>query len=48
MKIGNGTSTWDVLPYFPPDTATSSVFDGGTPTSTYGTLPAFIDCGGVV
>lgn len=47
MKIGNGTLNWASLPYFPSDTGLGSVFDGGTPTSSYGTIPALIDCGGV-
>ena len=47
MKIGDGSTLWQVLPYFPPDTGLGSVFDGGTPSSTYGTTPAIIDCGGV-
>ncbi len=47
MKIGNGSFNWASLPYFPGDTGLGSVFDGGTPSSTYGTIPALIDCGGV-
>lgn len=47
MKIGNGSLNWISLSYFPADSGLGSVFDGGTPSSTYGTLPAFIDCGGV-
>ena len=47
MKIGDGTNNWATLPYFPPDSGLGSVFDGGTPSSTYGTIPALIDCGGV-
>lgn len=47
MKIGNGSLPWASLPYFPSDTGLGSVFDGGTPTSSYGTIPALIDCGGV-
>jgi len=47
MKIGDGISNWNQLPYFPPDTGTSGVFDGGTPTSNYGTIPDVIDCGGI-
>lgn len=48
MKIGDGITDWTHLQYFPPDTGLGSVFDGGTPSSTYGTPPASIDCGGVV
>jgi hypothetical protein len=47
MKLGNGTSNWSALPYFPADTGLGSIFDGGTPSSDYGTTPAIIDCGGV-
>jgi hypothetical protein len=47
MKIGDGINNWITLPYFPADTGLGSVFDGGTPSSTYGTIPALIDCGGV-
>lgn len=47
MKIGNGTDNWASLPYFPADTGLGSIFDGGTPSSSYGTIPALIDCGGV-
>ena len=47
MKLGNGTSNWASLPYFPADTGLGSIFDGGTPSSSYGTIPALIDCGGV-
>ena len=47
MKLGDGTNIWASLPYFPYDTGLGSVFDGGTPSSTYGTIPAIIDCGGV-
>ena len=49
MKIGDGITNWAGLPYFPDASAVvGSVFDGGTPSSTYGTIPALIDCGGVV
>jgi hypothetical protein len=49
MKIGDGVTPWVSLQYFPPSsTVTGSVFDGGTPSSTYGSIPALIDCGGVV
>ena len=48
VKIGNGILNWAYLPYFPSDTGLGSVFDGGGPSSTYGTIPALIDCGGVV
>ena len=47
MKMGDGTNRWASLPYFPYDTGLGSVFDGGTPSSVYGTPPAIIDCGGV-
>lgn len=47
MKIGDGVNNWVTLPYFPADTGLGSVFDGGTPSSTYGPIPALIDCGGV-
>jgi len=47
LKIGDGVTVWNALPYFGGSTTTGSVFDGGTPTSTYGTIPALIDCGGV-
>ena len=47
MKIGNGSSNWASLAYFPADSGLGSVFDGGTPSSTYGSLPPRIDCGGV-
>lgn len=47
MKLGDGISRWQQLPYFPPDTGTSSVFDGGTPSSDYGIVPSTINCGGV-
>jgi hypothetical protein len=47
MKIGDGVLNWVNLPYFPGDSVLGSVFDGGTPTSTYGAIPALIDCGGV-
>lgn len=47
MKIGNGILNWASLPYFPSDSGLGSVFDGGTPSSTYGSLPPIIDCGGV-
>lgn len=47
MKIGNGILSWSLLPYFPGDSGLGSIFDGGTPSSSYGTTPALIDCGGV-
>jgi Major tropism determinant N-terminal domain len=47
MKLGDGINRWQTLPYFPSDTGLGSIFDGGTPSSTYGTIPALIDCGGV-
>ena len=47
MKIGNGILNWASLPYFLSDSGLGSVFDGGTPSSTYGSLPPIIDCGGV-
>lgn len=47
MKLGNGTQNWNSLPYFPADSGLGSVFDGGAPDSTYGSLPPIIDCGGV-
>ena len=47
MKIGNGTTAWTLLPYFPADSGLGTIFDGGTPSSVYGTIPALIDCGGV-
>ncbi len=47
MKLGDGVLNWASLPYFPGDTSLGSVFDGGTPYSNYGTIPALIDCGGV-
>ena len=47
MKIGNGILNWASLPYFPSDSGLGSVFDGGSPSSTYGSLPPIIDCGGV-
>lgn len=47
LKIGDGVSVWNVLPYFAGQTPSGSIFDGGTPTSDYGTIPALIDCGGV-
>ena len=47
VKLGNGTSRWLDLPYFPSDTGLGSVFDGGAPDSNYGTIPDIIDCGGV-
>ena len=46
VKLGNGVLHWNDLPYFP-DTSIGSIFDGGTPFSTYGPLPGIIDCGGV-
>jgi hypothetical protein len=47
LKVGDGVTVWNALPYFAADPITGSIFDGGTPTSTYGTIPALIDCGGV-
>jgi hypothetical protein len=47
MKIGDGTTPWVSLAYFPPNVVVDSVFDGGGPTSNYGTIPDLIDCGGV-
>lgn len=48
-KVGDGVTKWNNLPYFPPSVTADSVFDGGTPTSTYGTpVVAAIDCGGVI
>lgn len=47
MKLGNGLTNWNLLPYFPPDTGLSSAFDGGTPFSTFGTPANILDCGGV-
>lgn len=48
MKIGDGVNNWNALGYFPPQAPLGSIFDGGTPSSTYGVIPALIDCGGVV
>ena len=47
MKLGDGVLNWASLPYFPGDTSLGSVFDGGNPYSSYGDIPALIDCGGV-
>lgn len=44
MKIGDGTTHWKKLEYFPFIPAT--FFDGGTPTSVYKDGPVF-DMGGV-
>ena len=49
VKIGDGIHNWVDLPYFPSSTLVDSVFDGGTPYSTYGVpVEASIDCGGVI
>lgn len=47
MKLGDGINRWQTLPYFPGDSGLGTIFDGGTPSSTYGSIPALIDCGGV-
>ena len=47
MKIGNGTSRWNDLPYFQADSGSEGVFDGGQPNSFYGVTEAIINCGGV-
>lgn len=47
LKIGDGVTTWNGLPYFAGATTAGSVFDGGTPTSVYGNPAAVIDCGGI-
>lgn len=48
MKVGDGIRNWNSLPYFPPSIQVDSVFDGGGPTSSYGTPAAAIDAGGVI
>lgn len=49
MKVGDGIRNWNTLPYFPPTVQVDSVFDGGGPTSNYGTpVVAAIDAGGVI
>lgn len=47
LKVGDGVTVWNALPYFSGQTTSGGDFDGGTPTSTYGTVPGLIDCGGV-
>jgi hypothetical protein len=47
MKIGDGLNSWNTLAYFPPNVVVDSVFDGGGPSSNYGSIPDIIDCGGV-
>ena len=48
MKIGDGVTVWNNLPYVGVTSGTIDAFDGGTPSSTYGDLPGIIDAGGVV
>ena len=44
MKIGNGITNWNALPYFP--NIPSTFFDGGYPSIVYTAGPVF-DMGGV-
>lgn len=44
MKIGNGVTSWNALPYFPPIPAV--VFDAGGPNDIFINSPVF-DAGGV-
>jgi hypothetical protein len=48
MKIGDGVTVWNSLPYVGVTSGVMDAFDGGTPSSTYGPLPGIIDAGGVV
>jgi hypothetical protein len=48
MKIGDGVTVWNSLPYVGVTSGGMDAFDGGTPSSTYGPLPGIIDAGGVV
>ena len=48
MKIGNGLTPWNGLPYYVGNgSGANGVLDGGIPSSTY-TDQAGIDAGGVV
>jgi len=47
MKIGDGMSHWNDLPYFPSASNLTGVIDGGLPNSDYTDTPAIIDCGGI-
>ena len=44
MKIGNGITNWNLLPYFP--NIPTTFFDGGYPSIVYTAGPVF-DMGGV-
>ena len=46
VKVGDGTTTWNALPYVL-GTTPGGVIDGGVPSSTYVGQPV-IDAGGVV
>jgi hypothetical protein len=48
MKIGDGVTVWNSLPYVGVTSGGMDAFDGGTPSSVYGDLPGIIDAGGVV
>lgn len=56
MKIGNGITRWNQLPYQatgptgpqgPPGTSSSGILDGGAPDTVFVTGDPGIDCGGV-
>jgi hypothetical protein len=44
MKLGDGVTRWNLLPYFQPQS--TAFFDGGSPTTVYTAGPVF-DMGGV-
>ena len=48
MKIGDGVTVWNGLPYVGVGSGVMDAFDGGLPSSVYGDLPGIIDAGGVV
>jgi hypothetical protein len=49
LKVGDGVTYWRQLPYIGGNTSgIIDSFDGGTPSSVYGTTPGIIDAGGVL
>ena len=47
LKIGNGTTPWNSLPYQGTSSGAQGVFDGGGPATNYSSAPV-IDFGGVL
>ncbi len=47
LKIGDGITPWNLLPYFYAGNPVGGILDGGTPDSDYAG-EAIIDAGGIV